>query len=139
MVGMANTEPLAGRSGGVILLGIAPRSARIQGVQNVPEGVDRVFQAAVMIDPPLVLPLPEVHQVEGVSIIKVIIPWGLPHVYCLDGRYLAREGRYTGPMPARKLRQLLIERGIIHFESRVHPDATVDDLDPEQVLSLIHI
>ncbi|GAB4578939.1 MAG: ATP-binding protein [Anaerolineales bacterium] len=133
MVGMANTARHAGYVGGTILLGIAPRSARVQGVQDVEEGIDRVFQAAMLTDPPMVLPMPEVHSIEGMQVIRVLIPTGLPHVYSLDGRYLGRDRRYTNPLPARKLRQLLLERGIVHFESRVPQGATLDDLDFDQV------
>lgn len=133
MVGMANVERQVRRSGGTILVGITPRSARVQGVQDVAEVMDRVFQAALLTDPPMVLPMPEVQEVEGVKIVRVTIPAGLPYVYSLDGRYLGRDQRYTNPLPARKLRQLLLERGIVHFESRLAPDATLDDLDFDQV------
>lgn len=127
MVGMANSQ------GGTILLGIAPRSARIQGIQDVAETQDQVFQAALLIDPTLVLPMPETHEVDGANVVKVAIPAGLPHVYSLGGRYMGREQRYTNPLSARKLRQLLLERGIVHFESRVPAGATLDDLDFDQV------
>ena len=133
MAGMANSY------GGMILLGITPRSAQIQGVQDVPEMLDRVFQAALLTDPPLVIPIPEPHKVQGTQVIQVVIPPGLPHVYSLDGRYLAREGRHTGPLPARKLRELLLERGIVHFESRVLPGVTMDDLDPDRIEEYLKI
>ena len=97
------------------------------------EVLDRVFQAALLTDPTLVLPMPETLVVEERPVIQVVIPPGLPHVYSLDGRYLVRDGRYTNPLSARQLRQLLLERGIVHFESRVPPEATLDDLDFEQV------
>jgi ATP-dependent DNA helicase RecG len=127
MVGMANS------CGGTILLGITPRSARVQGVQDVPEVLDRVFQAALLTDPTLVLPMPQTMEVEAHQVVQVTIPAGMPYVYSLDGRYLGRERRYTNPLPARRLRQLLLERGIVHFESRVPPGATLDDLDFDQI------
>lgn len=133
MVGMANSERQTGRAGGIILLGITPRSARVQGLQDIPETLDRVFQAALLTDPPLVLPMPEVCEIEGAQVIRVMVPTGMPHVYSLDGRYLGRDRRYTSPLSARKLRQLLLERGIVHFETRVPSGATMDDLDFEQV------
>lgn len=130
MVGMANTI------GGSILLGITPRSGQIQGVSDVSRMVDKVFQAALLIDPPLVLPIPRVHSTGGEQasqIVWVSVPAGLPNVYSLDGSYLGRDGRQTNPLPARRLRQLLIERGAIQFESLVPPGAGMDDLDPVQV------
>ncbi|MBN2148176.1 MAG: hypothetical protein JW726_12355 [Anaerolineales bacterium] len=133
MVGMANGH------GGTILLGISPRAGEIVGLQDVEEVTDRVFQSALLANPPLVLPIPCRLQVrsgagEGlVDILWVTIPAGLPNVYSLDGRYLGREGRQTNPLSARMLRSLLVERGVVQFESRIPPDADLDDLDAAQV------
>jgi ATP-dependent DNA helicase RecG len=130
LVGMANTN------GGTVLLGIAPRSAQIQGVSEPEKVIDRIFQAALLCDPPLVLPVPARYVVGSappVKVLSITVPNGLPHVYSLDGSYLGREGRQTNPMPARRLRQLLLERGSIQFETRVVEDATVDDLNPSAV------
>lgn len=127
LVGMANA------SGGMVLLGIAPRSGQILGVENIPEAIDRVFQAALLVEPPLVLPVPQVREVAGVHIVVITVPPGLPHVFSLEGRYLGRDGTQTNPLPARRLRQLLLERGVVQFESRCPPDASLEDLDLEQV------
>jgi ATP-dependent DNA helicase RecG len=131
LVGMANT------SGGRVLIGVSPRAGRIQGVHN-PEGVtDRIFQAALLSDPPLVLPVPRTESVQGVLLISVTVPQGLPHVYSLEGRYLGRVGRRETPLTARKLRALLVERGVIQFEARIPPTASLDDLDFDQVAAYI--
>ena len=127
LVGMANTK------GGVILFGVAPRAGRVQGVSDVGALTDRIFQAALLADPPLVLPLPQTHTVAGTQVVSVQVPQGLPHVYSVGGRYLGREGRRTTPLSARKLRGLLVERGVIQFESQVHPTAGLDDLDADQL------
>jgi ATP-dependent DNA helicase RecG len=130
MVGMANTQ------GGAILLGITPRSGQVQGVSDTSKMIDRVFQAALLVDPPLVLPVPRIYSTGGdqpAQIVWLSIPSGLPNVYSLDGSYLGRDGRQTNPLSARRLRQLLIERGAIQFESSVPPEAGLEDLDPEQV------
>jgi len=127
LVGMANS------SGGTILLGVAPRSGHIQGVINPSEALDRVFQAALLAEPPLVLPIPRLAPVESASILVVSVPPGLPNVYALQGRYLGRDGTQSNPLSARRLRQLLVERGVLHFESQTPPGASFDDLDPEQV------
>ncbi len=137
LVGMANTN------GGVVLLGISPRSAQVLGVASPEEAIDRVFQAALLPDPPLVLPLPSVLYTPDVTpIIQVVVPAGLPNVYSLDGSYLGREGRQTNPLPARRLRQLLMERGMIQFESRVPAGARLEDLDRaavQEYLDLLEI
>jgi len=127
LVAMANT------TGGNVLVGISPRAGRIQGVHDPEEVTDRVFQSALLSDPPLVLPMPRTEIVEGITILQVTVPKGLPHVYNLEGRYLTRSGNQEAPLSARKLRALLVERGVIQFEARVHPSATLDDLDPEQI------
>jgi ATP-dependent DNA helicase RecG len=136
LVGMANAN------GGTLLLGVAPRSAQVQGVSDPEKVIDRVFQAALLSDPPLVLPVPLQYSVSSrppIKVLSIIVPRGLPHVYSLDGSYLIREGRQTNPISARRLRQLLIERGSIQFETRVVVDATIDDLDPSAVETYLEI
>lgn len=131
LVGMANT------SGGTVLLGITPRSAHVQGVNDPYETLDRVFQATLLADPPLVLPVPRLHKVDQAQVITVVVPAGLPNVYSLEGRYLGRDGSQTNPLPARRLRQLLLERGIVQFETQVSPNATLDDLDPHKIAEYV--
>jgi ATP-dependent DNA helicase RecG len=136
LVGMANAN------GGTVLLGIAPRSTQVQGVSDPEKVIDRIFQAALLSDPPLVLPVPLQYSVGGkppLKVLSITIPRGLPHVYSLDGSYLGREGRQTNPISARRLCQLLIERGSIQFETRVVIDATIDDLDPSAVEAYLEI
>jgi ATP-dependent DNA helicase RecG len=136
LVGMANAN------GGTVLLGIAPRSTQVQGVSDPEKVIDRIFQAALLSDPPLVLPVPLQYSVGGkppLKVLSITVPRGLPHVYSLDGSYLGREGRQTNPISARRLRQLLIERGSIQFETRVVVDATIDDLDPSAVEAYLEI
>jgi len=127
LVGMANTN------GGTVLLGVSPRGGRIQGVHEPREVIDRVFQAALLSDPPLVLPVPRTEDVQGIPIVRVTVPPGLPHVYSLEGRYLHRSGKQEAPLPARQLRALLVERGVIQLETRTPPDASLADLDFTQV------
>lgn len=127
MVGMANS------AGGKVLIGITPRSGYIQGMRDPQRMLDLVFQAALLSDPPLVLPVPRVLPVGAVSIVEINIPPGLPHVYSLEGRYLQREGTQTNPLPARKLRQLLVERGLVQFEAQVPPGASLEDLNMDRV------
>ncbi len=133
LVGMANA------SGGKVLIGVAPRSAQILGVKNPQEVIDRVFQAALLSEPALVLPIPVMESIQDLTIISVTIPAGLPHIYSLDGRYVIREGTQTNPIPPRRLRQLLIERGVIQIESLLPPMAYVDDLDMDQVGAYIQM
>lgn len=142
MAGMANS------TGGTILLGIAPRSTQVLGTPDPEAALDLVFQACLLVDPPLVLPVPQVllacgpHGSAGSTtsgsewlrkVVKVTVPAGLPNVYSLDGRYLGREGAQTNPMAARRLRQLLLERGVVQFETLSPPTAALSDLDDRKV------
>jgi ATP-dependent DNA helicase RecG len=133
LAGMANTN------GGVILLGISPRSGQVQGLSDPDECIDRVFQAALLIEPPLVLPVPRLYQVGPLKarVLWITIPQGMPNVYSLEGRYFGREGRQTNPLAARRLRELLVERGAVQFEARIPPGATLADLDPDQVAAYL--
>ena len=130
LVGMANTPGLP--NGGIVLVGIAPRSAHIQGIGDPAEVLDVVFQATLLADPPLVLPLPRVLSTGSQQVLQIVVPAGLPHVYNLEGRYLWREGTQTNPIPARQLRQLLVERGVVQFETQPAPGASITDLDADQ-------
>lgn len=132
LVGMANTD------GGIVLIGISPRSGHIQGVSDSSLAVDRVFQAAMLASPPLVLPLPQVLRDGSARVLEVLIPAGLPHLYSLGGRYLWREGFRNNPMPAEQLRRKLMERGLLQFEERLPQGASLDDLDPLQVEVYAH-
>lgn len=139
MAGMANTQ------GGTVLLGVAPRSAHVQGVPDLDAALDLVFQAALLTDPPLVLPMPRLASVAPAGaaasyppqVLVISIPAGLPNIYSLDGRYLGREGNQTNPLAARRLRQMLIERGMIQFESQIPPGADLDDLDPQKIAAYL--
>lgn len=116
-----------------MLLGVAPRSGEIHGISNAGEALDKIFQAALMADPTLVLPVPQVHKVGREQVLAITIPTGLPNVYNLEGRYLWREGRQDNPIPPRRLRQILLERGAVQFETELPSDATLDDLDADQI------
>jgi ATP-dependent DNA helicase RecG len=134
LVSMANAE------GGVVILGVSPRAGELLGVSD-PEAVqERVFQAALLSDPTLVLPFPlritvqKPGKPESVQLVSVTVPAGLPYVYSLDGRYFGREGAQTGPLPPRRLKKLFIERSAAQFESSISPDTGLKDLDPSKVL-----
>lgn len=131
LTAMANT------GGGRVVLGVAPRTGNIQGVSNIEQTIDLVFQSCLLIEPVLVLPVPAVFPAANQKTLVISVPDGLPNVYNIHGRYLRREGRYTTPFPARDLRELLVARGVLQFESRIPPDATLADLDEVQIEAYI--
>lgn len=127
LVGMANAQ------GGSLLIGVSPRSNRVHGVRDSAQAIDGVLQAALLAEPPLVIPLPELVGFDDQTVVMVRVPAGLPHVYALEGRYLVRDGPITGPLSAPRLRRLLLERGEASFESEKPDGADLEDLNPEQV------
>jgi ATP-dependent DNA helicase RecG len=127
LVAMANT------AGGTLFLGINPQSGKIHGVQDVPSALDRVFRACLFAEPTLVIPVPRAHRIAQVEVVEIIVPQGLPHIYSLEGRYYWREGRQSNPIPPRQLRQLLVEKGLVLFESRTAPEITYQELDTQQI------
>ena len=127
LAGMANSQ------GGSIYLGVNPGTGKIEGVRDIPGAIDNLFQACLLIEPTLVIPVPKTYQVAKAKILVISIPAGLPHVFNLDGRYYWRDGRQTQTIPPRQLRKLLVERGLLQFESQVPEDASIEDLDPQQL------
>ncbi len=127
LTGMANQD------GGSVLLGVEVESRVVQGVSDAEALIDKVFQAALEVDPPLVLPVPRKCRLRGKPILSVTVPPGLPHAYNLEGRYLSRQGARTVTLSARKLRALLVARGEIQFEAQIPDGASLDDLDLDQV------
>lgn len=123
LAGMANS------SGGAILVGITHRSGQILGVNDVSGVIDRVFQATLLLDPPLVIPIPQTREMAERKVVLISVPAGLPYVYSFEGRFLGREGHQNNPLPARRLRQLLLERGVVQFEAQCPPDAALADVD----------
>lgn len=124
---------LANSHGGTILLGVIGHNGNIVGVRDPNEAVDTVLQAALTIEPHLIVPLPQIVRVSGKSIVIVQIPAGMPYVYSLQGRYLQRNGIDNAPLNPSELRRLVVERGEGSFETGVVPDAALEDLDWEKV------
>ncbi len=133
LAGMANCE------GGTVILGISALGGEVVGVKDAEQACERIFQAALLSEPALVLPIPRRVKVRGKAgtdeLLLVTVPNGLPHVYSLDGRYFGRTGRLTNPLTARQLYRLLQQRGTVQFEARVIEDASLDDLDSAQLLA----
>src|SRR5262245_444234 len=76
---------MANSQGGTILMGIAGPTATPMGVRDAESTIDRVLQAALSIEPPLIIPFPRVVLLKGQSVVVVSIPHGMPHVYSYDG------------------------------------------------------
>ncbi|GAB4571862.1 MAG: ATP-binding protein [Anaerolineae bacterium] len=124
---------MANGTGGTLLLGIAPRTDVIDGVDDPEAAVERVLKATLEIKPPLIIPLAEQVTVGQFVLVAVTVPRGLPHVYSYDGRFLIRDGASNKPLDARALRELLVKRGDVSFEEEIAQGTSKDDLNWEQV------
>ena len=124
---------LANRDGGKVVIGMDERGSAVMGVDDLQATFNLVLEAALEIDPPLVIPMPRVVQVSGESLLVVTVPEGMPHVYHHKGRYYTREGRSNRLLATAELRRRLIERGEISFESEAARLAHRTDLDDAKV------
>ncbi|MBN1661907.1 MAG: putative DNA binding domain-containing protein [Anaerolineae bacterium] len=123
---------LANAGGGTLLLGVDPRTGKAHDLADPDEALDRALQSALAADPPLIIPLPQVIEIDGERVLAITVPPGLPHVYSYRGKYLVREGTHTRPLNPRQLRRLMMERGAVSFESEVPDGARLDDVDWEK-------
>ncbi|MFN8375839.1 MAG: ATP-binding protein [Anaerolineae bacterium] len=125
LVAMANTQ------GGTLVIGISA-SGVLAGVRDAESAMDRVLQAALAVEPPLIIPMPRAVRVGQKSVVIVNIPLGMPHVYALEGRYLYRSDTDNAPLNPRELRRLMMERGELSFETDASHGASLDDIDWEK-------
>jgi ATP-dependent DNA helicase RecG len=123
LMAFANT-----RHGGSLLIGVND-DGHPQGIDEAVSIMDRTLQAALMLTPALILPLPRVIDIDGQRVILAQVPPGMSHVYGLEGRYLVRSGADNQPLTPPMLRRLLIERGDITFETEAAQGCTLQDLN----------
>lgn len=119
---------LANAHGGVLLLGVNT-AGQVMGLSAPASARDQALEAALLAEPPLVLPLPELVTLAGRQLCAVHVPPGLSQVYSIKGQYLTRAGKENRAMSTAELRTLLIARGEGHFESSIVPGAGRDELD----------
>ncbi len=122
---------LANFNGGDVLLGVGGSSAE---AGDAPTLRDKVLQACLLADPPLILPAPQSALVEGgVSVVRVNVPAGLPNVYNVQGVYYTRMGAHNRSLTTPELRRLLLDRAESGFEAQVVESASLEELDLQRV------
>ncbi len=84
----------------------------IEGVPDVKIATDHLYTAELCM-PKLPLPVPEHIDVDGATVIAVMVPEGLGQVYGVEGRYVVREGSYHRALSPDKIRSLLSRRGLV--------------------------
>lgn len=126
----------ANARGGLVVLG-AGRNRKLEGVPD-PEALQSVvIDAALICTPPLLLPLAQTATVQGVQLLLVAVPPGMPHVYSVHGKYLRREAAENCPIPPDALRRLLFERGETSWDRQPADGATPSDLDRRKMEAYI--
>nr|WP_290670505.1 helix-turn-helix domain-containing protein [Ardenticatena sp.] len=124
----------ANTRGGRLVLGV-DRQQQVVGIENPQALIERLLDAAWRIEPPLTrsIPFPHIESLAGKTVVVVEVPAGLSHVYRFEGRFYGRRGASNEPLDAEALRQLLLTRGDVTFESLPARGATLDDLDMQAV------
>ncbi len=120
---------MANSRGGTLVLGMIGPTATLLGVRDASNAIDRIIQAALSIEPPLIIPMPRPTTLKDKQVVVVHIPPGMPHVYALDGRYLSRQGIENTALKPRELRRLIIERGELSFETEIAHGTSLEDID----------
>lgn len=120
---------MANAQGGALVIGMTGPSGTLTGVRTPDSAIDRVIQAALLIEPPLIIPLPRAVRWDDKTIVVAQIPAGMPHVYSHDGRYLQRQDTDNPALKPRELRRLILERGDVSFEMELARGASMEDLD----------
>jgi len=123
---------LANAHGGLIILG-ATSSRKIVGVTDPEIAAEMMASAALISTPPLILPLPQLVEVDGKTLCVTQTPAGLPHVYSLRGQYLVRSSRDIRPLMPHELRILLLNRSEASFESQTPRGTTMEALDEDRL------
>ena len=125
---------MANHRGGKLIIGIKGEDQpAVLGVNQQNLIVDRIIEATTLLTPVLIIPFPKTTRIDKKDVVVADIPYHMPHVYSMDGRYLHRKGVSNIAMHPRDLHQLLIQRGEISFESEIVSGATLDDIDMEKV------
>jgi len=127
----ATLAAMANSVGGHIYIGVGPTGI-ITGIKSPETTIDRVLEAALTLQPSLIIPLPRRMTVNGKTIINIQIPRGMPNVYGQDGTFLRRDGTKNVGLRPSELRRLMIERGVTSFESEVNTATTLEDIDWEK-------
>jgi len=133
----ATLVAMANGSGGTVMVGV-DRTGAIPGLKDPLQAHEFAMRTCLLCNPPLMLPLPEIVELDGHSLMLLSVPKGLPHAYNLHGNYLIREGDRNVPLGARRLRQLLLERGESGFDSHVLENTEPADLDERKIRTYLN-
>jgi ATP-dependent DNA helicase RecG len=124
LAAMANAE------GGAVLIGVTgDEEPTLQGVDDVEATIEAILSAGLGLTPPLIAPMPKSILMDEKSVVMVDVPAGMPYIYTADGRYLTHQNGQVIPLNTLQLRQLMIERGEVSFETEPACGTSLADLD----------
>lgn len=124
---------LANAQGGSLLMGMGKKASDIRGVQDQEAAIGRVLEAALMANPPLIIPLPKTVIYDKSMLLVITVPQGMPHVYAVEGVHPVRRGAKNDVLRTNSLRKLMLERGQVDFEAEVPTGSGRGDLDWDRV------
>lgn len=123
----------ANAKGGAVALRPGAGASPADAERQLNEARERAMDAAFLCDPPLILPMPQAAALSDGPALLVCVPAGLPRVYAVRGKFYARSGSKSRVLGSRQVRELLLERGDVGFESQIPPNARLSDLDDAKV------
>ncbi len=122
----------ANATGGHIIFGIAEDPIRIVGVHKIKQVRSNIVRAAQkIVVPPLPVDISTLPY-EGNTLVIVSVAPGMD-VYQCSGKFVARQHDQDLTIPPERLRALMVARGVLVFETQPVMEATVSDLDLDQV------
>jgi ATP-dependent DNA helicase RecG len=129
---------LANARGGLILLGIADRKRTRQdaihgvGRLDVDEVRRNIYSGT---DPPILVEASELIEPEG-RLLVVRVPRGIPPHTTTDGVGKIRVGKDCRPLTGSSVSRMLFAGGQRDLSAELLPDASLADLDPDQIKRL---
>lgn len=129
---------LANARGGTVVLGVGDRKRTrpdaIQGVGNldIDDFRRRIYDGT---EPRILVDIEELVEPEG-RLLLIHVPRGLPPHTTSEGVGKIRVGKECKPLTGSSLSRLLFAGGQRDLSAEVVPDATLDDLDAEQLKAL---
>lgn len=122
-------QGFAHAEGGKLLVGVSDDKI-VLGVSRVKTIVDRIKQAASMLNPSL-LPYLKIWEVtvKGKIVVGVDVPQVPNEIFDLGGSYHVRQGSFTVGMRRSDLKDRLMRSGQVSIEKFPVPLTTVNDID----------
>lgn len=126
--------------GGILVLGVEDKTWAIKGVKDPSAAIDEVIKGASAASPsiPLVEPDPQIVELDGKKLVIARVPPNNGILYQASGAFWIRRGTLTRPMTTEQVAEYLNRQGLISWERRVNPLATMEHLDLKQIEAYVN-